>query len=105
MPRVDVINRDEKVVIRAELPGINKADLDVSLTDDVVTIKGTSAHEEHEEEGDYYRREVSCDEFSRTVSLPCRVDDSKAKATFKERIMKLVLPRLEPTERRTVRVE
>lgn len=104
-PRVDVIDRDEEVVIHAELPGVNKKDLDVSLTDDAVTIKGTSTHEEKEEKGDYFRREMSRGEFSRTVSLPCEVDDSKAKATFKDGIMELVLPKVEPTKRRSVKVE
>ena len=104
-PRVDVIDRDEEVVIHAELPGVNKEDLDVSLTDDTVTIKGSSAHEEKEEKGDYYRREVSRGEFSRTVPLPCEVDDSKAKATFKDGIMELVLPKVEPAKRRTIKVE
>ncbi len=104
-PRVDVIDRDEEVVIHAELPGVNKEDLDVSLTDDKVTIKGTSVHEETEEKGDYYRREMSRGEFVRTVLLPCEVDDSKAKATFKDGVMELVLPKVEPTKRRRIKVE
>jgi HSP20 family protein len=104
-PKVDVIDRDEEVVIHAELPGVDKDDLDVSLTGNTVTIKGTSAHEEKEEKGDYYRREMSRGEFSRTVSLPCEVDDSKAKATFKDGVMELVLPKVEPTKRRSIKVK
>lgn len=104
-PKVDVIDRDEEVVIHAELPGVNKENLEVSLTDDTVTIRGTSTHEEKKEKGDYYRRETSRGEFSRTVSLPCEVDDSKAKATFKDGVMELVLPKVEPTKRRIVKVE
>lgn len=104
-PKVDVIDRDEEVVIHAELPGVNREDLDVSMTDDTVTIKCTSAHEEKEEKGDFYRREMSRGEFSRTVTLPCEVDDSKAKATFKDWIMELILPKVEPTKRRSIKVE
>lgn len=104
-PRVDVIDRDEEVVIHAELPGVKKEDLDVSMTDDTVTIKGTSAHEEKEETVDYYRREMSRGEFSRTVSLPCEVDDSNAKATFTDGVMELVLPKVEPSKRRSIKVE
>jgi HSP20 family protein len=104
-PKVDVIDRDEEVVVHAELPGIKKEDLDVSMTDDAVIIKGSSSHEEKEEKGDYYRRELARGEFSRTIPLPAGVDGSKAKATFKDGVMELVLPKLEKAKRRSIKID
>lgn len=105
MPRVDVIDRDDEIVVRAETPGVEKKDLDVSLTDNTVTIKGTSKHEKTVEKGDYYRAEMSRGSFARTVGLPGDVDGSKAKAVFKDGILELVLPKVEKSKRRTVKVE
>lgn len=105
MPRVDVVDRDAEILVRAELPGVQKKDLDVSLTDNTVTIRATTEHEEKEEEGDYYRREISRGTFTRTVALPSEVDESKAKASFKDGILELTLPKMERAKRRTLQVE
>ena len=58
-PRVDVIDKDDEIIVRAEIPGVEKEDLDVSLSENMLTIKGTTKHEEKEEHGDYFRREMS----------------------------------------------
>lgn len=105
VPNVDVIDRENEVVVRAELPGIDKKDLDVTVSEDSVTIKGESRREEKEEKGDYYRREISYGAFSRTIALPASVDGAKAKASFKDGILELTLPKVEPAKRHTVKVE
>jgi HSP20 family protein len=105
MPRVDVIDRDAEIVVKAEVPGVKKEDLDVSVTDNAITIKGSSRHEEKEEKGEYYRCEISRGSFVRTVALPDNVDSSKAKATFKDGILELVMPKREQSKRRTITVE
>ena len=84
LPSVDVIDRDSEINVRAEIPGVDKKDLDISVTEDSVSLKGSVKHEEVEEEGEYYRRETSSGSFSRTVALPCEVDSSNVKAKFKE---------------------
>lgn len=104
-PRVDIVDRDNDVVVHAELPGVRKEDLDVSLSENTVTIKGTSQREEEKGEGEYYRRELSRGSFSRTLALPAEVDESKAKATFKEGILELVLPKSDVSKRRSIPVE
>ena len=104
-PSVDVINRDEEVLVRAELPGVDKNDLDVSMTDNTVTIKGSTRTEEKEEKGNYFRREVSSGTYSRTVALPAEVDGAKAKASFKDGMLELTLPKLEKAKRHTIKVE
>lgn len=104
-PHVDLIENDDEVVIRAELPGVEKKDLDISLTSSTVTIKGTTSHEEKEEKGDYYRREISRGSYSRTLALPVEVDEAKAKATLKDGVLELALPKAEKAKKRTVKVE
>jgi len=93
MPNVDVIDRDEEGVVRAEAPGVDKENLDVSGTENTITIRGTSRTEE--EEGEYYRREMVRGAFSRTIMLPSEVKGEKATATFKEGTLELVFPNSE----------
>ena len=105
MPRVDMIDRDDEVVIRAELPGVKKDDLEVTLSEHVVTIEAHTTREEKEEKGEYYRRETSRGDFQRTLTLPGGVDEAKAKAHFADGVLELTLPKLEKTSRRKVKVE
>jgi HSP20 family protein len=105
VPRVDVLDKDDKVVVRAELPGVDKKDLDISVTDNSVTIKGKTSHEEKEEREDYYRSEIVRGEFSRTVALPSDVDTDKVKSSFKDGMLELEMPKLTKTKRRKIKVD
>lgn len=104
LPRVDIIDREKELVVRAELPGVKKADLDVTVTEHSVTLKAESKHEEKEEE-EYYRREISHGVYLRTLELPHTVDEKKASATFDDGVLELTLPKMEKTPSRKVRVE
>lgn len=105
MPKTDILDREKDIVVRAELPGVAKDDVEVTLTDQSVTIRAQTKHEEKEAEGEYVRREMSYGEYQRTLELPEIVDDEKAKATFKDGVLELTIPKLERSPRRTVRVE
>lgn len=105
VPKVDVVDRDTEVVVRAELPGVAKDDVDVTVTDDSVTLKAHTSHEEKEEKGEYYRREMSYGEYQRTVPLPHAVNGEKARATFNDGVLELTLPKVEKTSRKRVKVE
>ena len=104
LPKVDVIDRDSEVVVKAEVPGVAKDDIEVSVTENSVTIKGETSHEEKEEKGDYYRSEMRRGSFSRTVGLPCNVDGTKAKAQFKDGVLELTIPKAEKSKRISVKV-
>jgi Molecular chaperone (small heat shock protein) len=104
-PKVDVIDRENAIVIRAELPGVSKDDLDVSMADNCVTIKATTHHEEKEEKGEYYYCEMSRGEFQRSLTLPAEVRGDQAKASFKDGILELILPKAEQTKRKSIKVE
>ncbi len=105
MPNIDVIDRDNEVLVRAELPGVDKDDIEVSLTDNTVTIKGSKKEETKEEKGDYYRQEISQGSFARTVSLPADVDTEHSKAKFTDSVLELTLPKHEKAKKKTIRVE
>jgi HSP20 family protein len=105
LPRVDVIDREDNIIVRAALPGVEKDDLEVSTTAQTVTIRGSSKKEKKEEKDEYYRCEISESNYLRTVALPATIDDSKAKATFKNGMLELKLPKLESAKRRSVKIE
>lgn len=105
MPKVDVIDRENEFCVRAELPGISKENLEVSLHENTVTLRATAQKEEKEEQGQYYRREMSRGEFQRTLRLPAPVESENAKATFKDGILELILPKAPGFKRQTIKVE
>lgn len=105
MPHVDMLERDDEIEIKAELPGVEKKDLDISATKNSVTISGTTRHEAKEEKGEYCRKEISRGTYSRTLALPAEVDETKARAKYKDGVLELVFPKLETTKRHNVEVE
>ena len=104
-PVVDIIDRDSEVVVRAEVPGMKKQDLDISLAGDSITIKGNSRQEKEEEKGDYYRKETSQEAFSRTLSLPAEVESDTARATFRDGVLEVVLSKKQPVPRSKIAIE
>lgn len=104
-PRVDVIERDGEFLLRAEVPGVAKDALDISVDESSVTIRGNVSQEATESEGDYYRREIVQGEFVRAVGLPAAVDTEKAKASLKDGILELILPKLEGAKRRKIEIK
>lgn len=104
-PRVDVIDRDGEVVVQAEIPGVDRKDLDISVSEDSVTIRGETRSEEQQEEGEYYRCEISRGSFSRTVALPAAVDGAKANAIFRDGILELTLPKMKVAKRHRIAVK
>ena len=105
LPSLDVVDRDSEVLVRAEIPGIEKKDLRISLADNLLTIKGQTKSESKEEEGDYYHREISSSSFARSVTLPCTVDSSKTVANLKDGMLEITLPKMESSKRRNIEVK
>ena len=105
LPKVDIIDRDSEIVVRAEVPGVEKKDLDVSVTENTVTIRGQSSREEKEEKGDYFRCEIARGAFARTVALPGDVDSARVKAAFKDGLLELTIPKIEKSKRHRVKLD
>ena len=103
-PKVDIIERDNEILVKAEIAGMDKEDLDVSLTDNAITIKGCTSEEKKTEEGDYIRHETMKGEFERTLTLPAKVDGSKAESTYRDGMLEVTVPKLEKTRRHKVKV-
>lgn len=105
VPQLDVVDRDKEIVIRAELPGVEKKDIDVSISENTLTIKGGVCRESKEQRKDYFRCEIEQGNFSRTLALPSGVDTTKINASLKDGILEIVLPKEESAQRRTVEVK
>jgi HSP20 family protein len=103
-PRVDVLDREEEILVRAEVPGVEKKDLQVELSGQLLTIHGERRREEKEEKGEYFRSEMAHGVFSRTIRLPEEVALDKAAAEFKDGILEVHLPKTHRTERRRIEV-
>jgi HSP20 family protein len=103
-PSVDIIDRDDEILVRAAMPGFKKEDIEVSVSGDLLTLSGEAEAEDTEEKGDYYRSEISRGAFSRTLQLPAAVDESKAKASMRDGMLELRLPKLKKAKRRTIEI-
>lgn len=105
LPKVDVVDKDDEVIVRAEVPGMEKDELDIAISGNMLTLKGETRREEKEEKGDYYRCEMSHGAFARTLALPAEVDESTAKASLKDGVLELKLPKVEKSKRRAIKIE
>ena len=105
IPKIDVIDKANEVIVKAELPGIEKKDIDVSMNDRMLTIKGSTHSEHKEEKDDYYHSEISSGSFSRTVTLPCKIDADNYKAKFKNGLLELTLEKTENSRKRSIKIE
>lgn len=105
VPQIDVIERDQDFLIRAELPGVEKRDLEVSLSDCSLVIKGKVRRELAEHQKDYFRCEIAQGDFSRTLPIPAGVECSQISACLKDGILEVILPKEESAWRRTVEVK
>jgi HSP20 family protein len=92
-PDIDVNETDKEVRVTAELPGLDEKDVELSLTGNLLSIKGEKKEEHEEEKGDYYRSERSYGYFERAVQLPEGIDADKAKANFKKGVLKVSIPK------------
>lgn len=105
MPSVDVIDKDDHVLVRAEVPGIDKDNLNVSISENILTVKGETRHEEKTEKTDYFRHEISHGAFTRSVTLPVGVDTSKVNATLTDGLLEVKIEKAEKSKRRSVKVQ
>jgi HSP20 family protein len=92
-------------VVKAELPGVKPEEVDVSVVEDVLTIKGEHREEKEEKETSYLRRELSYGSFARSVRLPTSVDSNKAEAVFENGVLTLTLPKAEEVKPKQIKVK
>ena len=102
---VDLSETENTLTVKAELPGIKPEDIRISVTEDTLTLKGETGEETIESAEGYRRIERRSGTFSRTVSLPCRVLTENVKATLKNDVLQIVLPKCKPKEARSVKID
>ena len=101
---VDVYQTDEEIVIKSTIAGVTVDDIDISITNDMVTIKGKRKPDEIVDQSDYYYQELYWGPFSRSVILPEDIDVEKASASMKNGILTLRLPKLAKSKMKKVKI-
>ena len=103
-PSVDIFEEKDDIVLKTELPGMTKDDIEINLTDDMITLSGEKKHEEKIEEKNYYRHECSYGSFKRSFKLPVEVQSNKAKASFKNGVLEVRIPKTEEAKKKAVKI-
>jgi HSP20 family protein len=99
-PSVDIYEEGKDLVLKADIPGLKRKDVNVDITDDILTISGEKKKEEKVERDDYYRYERSHGSFRRTFELPKDVEKGKIKAHFEDGVLEIRLPRSNAKEKK-----
>jgi HSP20 family protein len=99
-PQVEAFRRGDKLVVRADLPGLKKEDVEVEVDDGVLTISGERSEEREEDREDYYRSERSYGQFYRAIPLPEGVSGDQCEASFRDGVLEVTLPAPKQPERK-----
>lgn len=105
MPVVDVMEKGKNVVMKAELPGVSKDDLQVTATEDSLTLAGEFKQDEGVEEEGYYRKERRYGQFYRQVPMPAAINPDKVKASFKDGVLEVTARKASPTRTKEKKIE
>ncbi len=104
-PVVDIEETDDDIIVTAEIPGLNKDEIKITSTGNTLTISGERKREKEEKGKTYHRIERSYGKFVRTISLPVEVDPDRTKATYKDGLLKIVLPKPESKRPKEITID
>jgi HSP20 family protein len=104
-PAVDMLDRKDEIVLRADLPGMEQKDVEVTVQDGMLTIRGDRKEEKEVKEEDYYYCERWAGAFSRTLSLPAGIDAEKVKATFRNGVLEIHITKAERAKGKTIEIK
>ena len=104
-PAVDMYQTKDDIVVKAALPGLKPDEIEISVTGDILTLKGELKDEEKIEEGSYLRKERQFGQFVRELSLPTLVNSEKAKAEFEHGVLTLRLPKAEAVKPKSITIK
>jgi HSP20 family protein len=105
VPAVDISESDDKITVKAEVPGLDAKDIQISLVGDVLTVKGEKKSEREEKKENYHLVERSYGSFSRSLKLPATVDADKIEATYKQGVLTLECPKKEEVKPKTIDIK
>ncbi len=104
-PAVDISETKDSLIVKAELPGMEPKDIDISLSGDTLVIKGEKKQEKEEKGENFHRVERRYGSFARTIRLPVEVDSDKIEATYKQGVLKIVLPKKEEAKPKQIEIK
>ena len=104
-PAIDIIERPDAIIVKAELPGVEKDNVDISVQESRLTISGKIEQNKEEKKEDYYYSERSYTSYSRCVDIPCKVDAELITAKLKNGILTVTLPKAEDVKAKKITVE
>jgi HSP20 family protein len=102
---IDAYQTEDAIVVKAPIAGVSPENMDISITDEMVTIRGERQDEHHLDKGSFFCQECYWGSFSRSYVLPIAVDADKAQASLKNGILTIIIPKLEKTKTRTIKVK
>lgn len=105
VPEINIYNKNNDIVVKAQVPGVEKKDIDLTITKDSVSLKGATKKEKDIKEEDYYCSESTYGSFFRTIPLPVEVDAARAKAGLKDGVLEITLPKLEEAKAKEVKLK
>jgi len=105
LPAVDLVEKDNKFVAKVELPGVKKDDVKITLSDNILTVRGEKKEEKETRESNYHRLERSYGSFQRSFTLPTTVENDKVDAEYKDGILTITLPKAEEAKRKQIDVK
>jgi HSP20 family protein len=103
-PAVDIFETEGEIVVKAELPAMDRKDITLNLEKNVLTLRGERRFEKETKEENYHRIERSYGAFSRAFSIPATVDEDKIRADYKDGVLKIVLPKKEQAKPKQIRI-
>jgi HSP20 family protein len=104
-PAIDLYQNDDEVIVKASLPGLEAEDVQISVTADILTLRGEFKQDTEEKETTYHIREHRYGSFERSIMLPTDVQTDKAKADFENGILTISLPKAEAVKPRTINIK
>ncbi len=104
-PAIDIIERPDAVIVKAELPGVEKDNIDISVQENRLTISGKIERDKEEKKEDFYYSERSYTSYSRSVDIPCKVNAELITAKLKNGILTVTLPKAEEVKAKKIKVE
>ena len=103
-PSVDIFETEGEIVVKSELPGMDRKDISLHLENNVLTLRGERKFEKETKEENYHRIERSYGNFSRSFSIPATVDEEKIRADYKDGVLKIVLPKKEQAKPKQIKI-
>jgi HSP20 family protein len=105
MPAVDVSETKDSLIVKAEIPGMEPKDIDISLSGDLLTIKGERKQKTEEKKENFHRIETRHGAFSRTIRVPVSVDSDKIEASYDKGVLQVVLPKKEEIKAKQIEIK